>query len=71
MTKVDGVLSDLLPVTCGVPQGSILGPLLFSLYINDMPHCLKNSHVNLYADDTAIAVSRPNLDVSKLKMQTR
>ena len=70
VTKVDGVLSDPLPVTCGVPQGSILGPLLFILYINDLHIYLQNSHVNLYADDTAISVSGTNLDVIKLKMQT-
>ena len=40
-------------VTCGVPQGSILGPLLFILYVNDMPACFTKSEVNIYADDTA------------------
>jgi len=44
-------------VTTGVPQGSLLGPLLFSLYFNDFPDCLKFSRVIMYADDTVIYFS--------------
>ena len=45
-----GVRFDLRSVDCNVPQGSILGPLLFLLYVDDMPSIVKKSNVRLYAD---------------------
>ena len=45
-------LSSEGPITVGVPQDSILGPLLFSIYVNDLPNALFSSDVNMFADDT-------------------
>ena len=60
MTKLDGIFSDPKSVTCDVPQGSILGPLLFTLYVNDLPNANPDLNTYLYADDTAIVVSSDN-----------
>ena len=53
-TLANGKLSSMLPVTYGVPQGSILGPLFFISYINDVRHFIDDAEVGLYADDTVI-----------------
>lgn len=57
VVSVSGVLSSLSYPDVGVPQGSILGPLLFSIYMNDLPLLLKNTEVDIYADDTMIWLS--------------
>ena len=49
--------SKLRTITCGVPQGSILGPSLFLIYVNDLPACLKYSTARMFADDTNITTS--------------
>lgn len=58
MCDVDGQISEPRPLTCGVPQGSILGPILFLIYFNDFDACLSHSKVIKFADDTVIYVSR-------------
>lgn len=50
-------VSKFVNVSTGVPQGSILGPLLFSIFINDLPLSVKNSAIHMYADDVQIYLS--------------
>ena len=50
----NGSYSGLMPVSCGVPQGSSLGPLLFSIFLNDLPLMLNHATVAMYADDSTI-----------------
>ena len=56
-TKVGNTSFDFETITCGVPQGSTWGLLLFLIYVNDLPEHLFLSKCVLYADDTALVVS--------------
>ena len=47
---IDGYTYEWLPVISGVPQDSILGPVMFIMYVNDLPSVVKSSHICLYAD---------------------
>ena len=60
--KSKGLLSGSLAVSMGMPQGSILGPTLFSVYINDVALAAGDSMVHLYADNTILYTSGPSLD---------
>ncbi len=66
-TSMNNVNSGLANTTCGVPQGSVLGPLLFLIYINDIPNAIPNETVKLFADDTNLFIAGNTLSsVSEL-----
>ena len=70
MTAIGNIYSSGKPVRIGVPQGSVLSPLLFIIYVNDLPSCIKHCNISLYADDTVIYFSSPNVSVLEDKLNS-
>ena len=67
--EVRGTDSNMNNLSLGVPQGSILGPLLFLIYIDDIVKVIRNGKVIMYADDTTLHVSGTSLHDIQLKLQ--
>lgn len=76
-TKVSNVLSDVMEVGLGVPQGAVLGTLLFIIYINDLENVLYYAKARLFVDDTFIyvtgssveeCINRLNTDLKNLEL---
>ena len=68
-TYPNGVKSCTLPITCGVPQSSVLGPLFFLVYVNDVKNAVTSCGVKLYADDTVLYQPGLNQEEAKGKLQ--
>ena len=62
-------MSEEKLVRCGVPQGSVLGPLFFILYVNDVQKAMRGSHLQLYADDTVVVASGENAEGAVARLQ--
>ena len=72
MTTINKCQSQVMPVTFGVPQGSLLGPILFSLFCNDLLYITEgidgDPQLHMYADNTTVYVSTPTYDLVASKL---
>lgn len=70
-TCINGVMSDEREIKYGVPQGSVLGPILFILYINDLKqHLGQHCEIRMFADDTMLYVAEHDMDVMEQRLNS-
>ena len=67
---VNGVLSTEQYVSCGIPQGSILGPILFIIYINDFPKCLRHTTLGMFADEAYITTAHEEISTIECSLNS-
>ena len=65
-----GLTSSYIDVIMGIPQGSILGPILFLLFINDFPSCINKCQCNIFADDAILYTQSSTLEEAQCELQT-
>ena len=68
MCCVDGHFSYPSEINYGIPQGSILGPLLFLIHVKDLPNCVENSNIRMFADDTTLTASGKSIQQIESKI---
>ena len=69
MLCYDGKTSNAQTITIGVPQGTVLGPILFLLFVNDLSNVVKDTSINVYADDVVIYASHADIDQVRTHLQ--
>ena len=69
VVSYNGVTSSTKVVSIGVPRGTVIGPMLFLLYLNDLSTAVNNTCINIYADDVVIYTSDKSIDVLSRKLQ--
>ena len=69
IVKCETRLSSKEFITIGIPEGTILGPVLFNLYVNDLPSEISHGNVTIYADDISLDCSAPSLVDAEINLQ--